>query len=242
VVLTNESKEGYQNHRAAYIDRFQPADPVEVDLVDQMVSATWRLHRTWVVETTAIEREMVRITPELEAQYENLKQESRLCVAMQNLMEEPRFLANLGSHESRIARLYHRALQSLLKLRELGKKPAPSSSPNASVSPPPPQGNEISQNEPESIAAKTVTDSISSSCSLPLPPRQDKIPQNEPEPAEPKTETGPVSRSCPPQAVPPAKQNFAKRTQAPKSGYQYPAPLRKGRKLFVSSAPSASLR
>jgi len=202
VVLTNESKEGYQNHRAAYIDRFQPADPVEVDLVDQMVSATWRLHRTWVVETTAIEREMTRITPELEAKYEGLKQETRLCVAMQNLMEEPRFLANIGRHESRIARLYHRALQSLLKLRQLEKTPAASGSPNASLSPLSPQEDKISQNEPEPAAAKTESDTISSSFQPAHTPEQDKISQNEPEPAAARTETDAISSSFPPALAP----------------------------------------
>ena len=195
VVLTNESEEGYQNHRAAYIDRFQPADPVEVDLVDQMVSATWRLHRTWVVETTAIEREMTRITPELEAKYEGLKQETRLCVAMQNLMEEPRFLANIGRHESRIARLYHRALQSLLKLRQSEKTPAGIGSPNACLSPPSTQEDKISQNEPEPAVAKAETDTISSSFQPAHAPEQDKISQNEPEITSATAETGSVLRN-----------------------------------------------
>jgi hypothetical protein len=225
VLLTNESEERFQNHRAAYLDRFQPADPVETGLVDQMVSAAWRLHRAWIAETTAIEREMVRITPELEAKYEGLKQESRLCVAMQNPMEKPHFLGTLGRHESRIVRLYHRALQSIPKLRELEKTPAASGSPNTTHSAPPPQGNEIPQNEPEPTVARTLTDAISSTCSLPLPPPQNKISQNEPEPAEKKTETDPVSSGCLPPTQNKISRNEPKPAGARRKKYGDAAPM-----------------
>ena len=32
-----------------HIDRFQPADYVEMNVVEEMVSATWRLHRAWAL-------------------------------------------------------------------------------------------------------------------------------------------------------------------------------------------------
>lgn len=58
VVLSNESPELYAQIRAAYFDRLRPADQVEADLVDRIVSYQWRLQRTAAMETAAINMAM----------------------------------------------------------------------------------------------------------------------------------------------------------------------------------------
>jgi len=45
VVLGDESQEAYDALLAAYTDRFQPADQVELDLVESMTLSRWRLRR-----------------------------------------------------------------------------------------------------------------------------------------------------------------------------------------------------
>ncbi len=47
LVLSNESEAQFEALMQTYIDRFQPQDHVEMDLVDQIVAAQWRLRRIW---------------------------------------------------------------------------------------------------------------------------------------------------------------------------------------------------
>ena len=51
LVLGDESPEAFQSLLAAYIDRLQPADALELDMVEEMVAAIWRLRRSWAIET-----------------------------------------------------------------------------------------------------------------------------------------------------------------------------------------------
>ena len=44
-VLSNESQEDFDYLRQQYINRFLPQDSIEMDLIDDMVGARWRLRR-----------------------------------------------------------------------------------------------------------------------------------------------------------------------------------------------------
>ena len=122
VVLNNEPREEFDQLRQGYFDRFQPADPVELDLVEQMVAASWRLRRVWPTETEAIQDAMVEATPYLERKLGEVPETHRTYFAMLKLMNNG-FGVNLGRYESRQSRLYRRAFQDLIKLRQL-KPPA----------------------------------------------------------------------------------------------------------------------
>ena len=47
--LRHGRSENFQTYLEEHIDRFQPADYVEMNVVEEMVSATWRLHRAWAL-------------------------------------------------------------------------------------------------------------------------------------------------------------------------------------------------
>ena len=51
VVLPSESQEGYEALLESYVRRFQPADAVEMDLVESMAASRWRLRRIVGIET-----------------------------------------------------------------------------------------------------------------------------------------------------------------------------------------------
>ena len=63
VLLSNESHEDYESHKAAYEARFEPIDHVEQDVLEQMVAASWRLRRAWGMESTAFEKAMREENP-----------------------------------------------------------------------------------------------------------------------------------------------------------------------------------
>ena len=58
LVLSNESHAAYDKLRLEYVNRFQPYDGVEMDLVDDMVSARWRLRRIAIMQTAALDLQM----------------------------------------------------------------------------------------------------------------------------------------------------------------------------------------
>ena len=55
VVLQAESPQGFQETLDEYLLHFQPTDAVELGLVEEMVSAWWRLRRTWAIETRLLD-------------------------------------------------------------------------------------------------------------------------------------------------------------------------------------------
>ena len=82
-----------------------------------MIAASWRLRRVWAMEASSLEIAMDRKTPELEREYEEFTEDTRLSFALESLSNGSRVLQNLSHHESRLTRLYHRALETLRHLR-----------------------------------------------------------------------------------------------------------------------------
>ena len=113
VVLSNESQALFTAHRDGYIARFSPADTVELDLVQQIVDSSWRLRRALAMESAAYEHEMDRRAPECQ----DFTEDARLFTAIQSLTDNSRFPAHLSRYESRIHRMYHRAIDTLTQLQ-----------------------------------------------------------------------------------------------------------------------------
>src|SRR5438105_14416753 len=88
VLLTNENPEAYHNLAGAYYEKFQPADDVERDLVDEMVVAKWRQRRDWSNETALFDLEMDRQTKQLDAKYDKIDHACRYAMAFRALADE----------------------------------------------------------------------------------------------------------------------------------------------------------
>src|ERR1700679_2469880 len=58
LLVTGESAEYFEILKKNHIRRFQPADGVELALVEEMCAAYWRLHRVWTVETETLNRQI----------------------------------------------------------------------------------------------------------------------------------------------------------------------------------------
>src|ERR1700730_3351897 len=72
ILLTNENPEAYTRLADAYYEKFQPADDVECDLVDEMVIAKWRQRRDWSNEAALFDLEMDHQTKKVDAHYEKI--------------------------------------------------------------------------------------------------------------------------------------------------------------------------
>ena len=129
VVLDNESPQAFQALLEQHLDRFAPADGVEYGIVEEMVAAFWRIRRAWAVETATLDKS-IQNQPEAE-------EVDRIAYAFSGEAEAPR-LALLHRYETRLHRIYQRALHNLLLLGKftLPNEPSPISGHPGVPSPP----------------------------------------------------------------------------------------------------------
>ena len=151
ILLTNENPEAYTKLAAAYYEKFEPADDVECDLVDQMVIAKWHLRRDWSNEAALFDLEMDHQTKKIDAQYQKIDHACRYALAFRALADESKSIQLLTRYEAAHERSFYRALTTLLKLR-VEPKPSPDAlQPPAHPDPepnPPKPNQELSQAQP----------------------------------------------------------------------------------------------
>ena len=138
ILLTNEDPEAYTKLAAAYYEKFQPADDVERDLVDEMVIAKWRQRRDWSNEAALFDLEMDRQTKKIDAQFEKIDHACRYALAFRALADESKSIQLLTRYETAHRRSYYKALTTLLQLRaELQPNPEPQPEPTENNQPDP---------------------------------------------------------------------------------------------------------
>ena len=137
VLLECENPDLYEELRNQYIAAYQPASPVENDLVEEMVVARWRIQRLWTIETALIDREMRRRQPD---QSDAADPGIHLAVAFRALADESNSLALISRYESRLHRIHQRAYRTLRELRQ-DRQPSTAPEPvvkNCQTNPPSP--------------------------------------------------------------------------------------------------------
>jgi len=77
VLIPGEDPQEFDSHRAAYLQRFQPADQPERDLVEAIAASRWRLNRLLQLETRLLEEENLARALSVLARYEG--QLNRTC-------------------------------------------------------------------------------------------------------------------------------------------------------------------
>src|SRR6266404_2733485 len=139
IVLTNESQTHFDELHLTYVEEFQPENGVEMDLIDQMVAAQWRLRRIWRMQTAALDLAMDQQEAAIAQKFKQIDQATRTTVAFTTLANEHHTLELFLRYETAYARMYQRALNTLLKLRKekLRNNPEPPVAPP--VEPPPPE-------------------------------------------------------------------------------------------------------
>jgi hypothetical protein len=123
IVLTNESQSQFDDLHQTYVVEFRPESGVEMDLIDQMVAAQWRLRRIWRMQTAALDLKMDRQEAEIAKNFQQIDQATRVTVAFTALANEEKSLDLFLRYETAYTRMYQRALNTLLKLRR--ERPEP---------------------------------------------------------------------------------------------------------------------
>lgn len=121
VVLDNESRAGFLKSFREHLQCIGPRDYIELDAVEQMCSASWRLRRLWMMERKALDLE-------LEA-HRSPDEPERLVRAFDSLAcNRPHFLL-LHRYETRLHNIIQRSLTRTLMRRRSGMPGEPGTSP-----------------------------------------------------------------------------------------------------------------
>jgi hypothetical protein len=118
IVLANESREGFEALLCQYLDRFGPVDDVELGIIEEMVASFWRIRRAWAIETGLLDKGLDTQPPGDEI--------ARIAATFWDTAATPQ-LGLLHRYETRLHRVFQRALQNLFLLRnlELPNEPSP---------------------------------------------------------------------------------------------------------------------
>jgi hypothetical protein len=125
VVLDNESGEGFQNLLCAFIEKYQPRDAVELEVVTEAAAARWRLKRLLGIETALFDLEMASQQEAIEETFEHIDGGARQALAFKALADESNSLALLNRYETRIRRSYEFAMRELRRMITERTQPQP---------------------------------------------------------------------------------------------------------------------
>lgn len=117
VVQHNEDDKQFQLLLAAFIEKFQPADPVEHELVFEAAAARFQLRRAWALETATLDRQMEDQRDTIDRLHPVEDEETRLAVAFETLSNQSNTLNLLNRYHSRIRRDYEKAIRDLEHMR-----------------------------------------------------------------------------------------------------------------------------
>jgi len=113
ILLNGESPALYEEVRANYYARFQPADKLEEYLVDQLVACHWRMNRMAHLEAATLDNQMDSDQPKIDETFEAIDPSTRAALAFRSLSDSSAALANFSRFESSLARQYDRAARHL---------------------------------------------------------------------------------------------------------------------------------
>jgi hypothetical protein len=177
IVLECECEADFQELLAEYAATYQPACPVEKDLVDEMVAARWRLQRMRMIEAALLDSEMDREPPFGEP--EPTDPGYHIAAAFRRLVDDSHALSFASRYESRLHRLHERSHRTLRELQQSRKRQGAESS-SASPDPPEPPAPAAAEPAPEPLPqSEPASQSPESQLQLPRPGKKCK---NEPTP------------------------------------------------------------
>ena len=175
VVPPTESQEDFQALLDSYTDQFDPQGGVEMDLVQTMAAARWRLRRICSIETTLLDKEMTRRAKDCRRDLNDPDDLARLAWVFQKLADHGQSLALLMRYEGALNRSYDRAFKQLHMLQSARRRiqpnepklapnpaPAPAAVTPTVVSPiPPPSASDMASDDPSHpmSAAASASDS-----------------------------------------------------------------------------------
>jgi hypothetical protein len=128
VVLDDESPDDFQRLLDSYLDEFAPTSPIEVELVETMVSARWRLRRLANIETNLLGNEIESSLDDVDRQFAGVGREADADDRLAYVFKRLSYGASLHlllRYEGTLSRSYARAFKQLEQLQARRNRPQP---------------------------------------------------------------------------------------------------------------------
>jgi hypothetical protein len=118
VLLPHEDQAHYDQVYDSYVESFRPADQPQLDLVETMAAARWRLNRLVGMEATIFEKEMLICRKDMVKQFNNMSKPEELAWTFDHMANHGKGLQLLLRYEGQLNRTYDRALKQLQSLQK----------------------------------------------------------------------------------------------------------------------------
>ena len=112
-VVQGESSDTFAELLEQYVESFNPQIPVEMDMIEELTSAYWRLRRVWAIETKMMDDQI-----NLQADGDPI---TRITDSFAALCDNNR-INILNRYETRLHRIYQRSLRNLLLMQGTKEK------------------------------------------------------------------------------------------------------------------------
>jgi hypothetical protein len=140
VVLPDESQTDYKFLLNGYIERFQPQNTVEFELVTTMAVARWRFRRLVNIEPGVLNHDIVTRQREMDTYRTGMTSDDRLAWVFRRLTDNSQSISMVVRYEGTLTRTHDRAFRQLDALRSPKKSPTTKQSqafpPDAPATPP----------------------------------------------------------------------------------------------------------
>jgi hypothetical protein len=126
-VIPGEDPDAFDESARSFFDHLQPVGPLETQLVEQIVTASWRLARLRGFETGLFTLRLIDEEKWIDEHYTGLTTQDRLAHVFQDDCGRRDAFTTLARYETRVERAFYRALHELQRLQAArADSPAPS--------------------------------------------------------------------------------------------------------------------
>jgi hypothetical protein len=125
IVLDCECQDDFDEIMSHFLATYKPANPEELDLVEEMVASRWRIRRLWTIETSLLNAEILN-QKSVGATHDP---SIHLGLAFRALADDSRALALVSRYESRFHRIYDHAYETLRELQHARESQAQTAQP-----------------------------------------------------------------------------------------------------------------
>ena len=119
--LANENPEMLTTLLNDLTGEFQPNTPAERLLIVEMAHAKWHQYRTWLSETSHLNQKMAETATTVTDTFETFDESVRTAIAIDASLQTSHAIELYNRLDARCNRHFHRALNTLLKLRKTTK-------------------------------------------------------------------------------------------------------------------------
>ena len=126
LILQNEKPAHLRKMLNSYTEYLRPSNPIEIDMVTEMVAARWRIRRIWRYETAMLDIEMDAQAAGFEQRFLKYDEDMRGAQAWEALAGGNKGMATAFRYEVHLSRVYRRILAEFQKIAKRTQISGPS--------------------------------------------------------------------------------------------------------------------